>query len=65
MDDTTTVQCLMAAAHFSPSATEMEQLTAAYPAVAGMVAALYAVESARYEVPALHFNPDPIFVDWA
>jgi hypothetical protein len=65
MDDTTTVQCLIDAAHFSPSELEMAELTAAYPVVAGMVAALYSVEAARYEAPALHFNPDPVFVDWA
>ena len=64
MDDPTTVRSLLDAAHFAPDQAELDEFVKTYPRIAAMVASLYSVEAARYEFPALHFDPDPAFEDW-
>lgn len=52
-------------AGLSPNPDEMTALERAYPLVRSMIDALYAVTEARYEMPALHFEPRPLFAPWA
>ncbi len=63
--DTTTVAQLLAAAGFAPPAVEVAELAADYAMIRQMVAVLYTVDAARYEDPAVVFDPDPRFVDWS
>jgi hypothetical protein len=63
--DTTTVAHLLEAAGFTPPPDEVAELATDYQVVRAMVAMLYTVDEARYESPALGFDPDPRFVDWA
>jgi hypothetical protein len=53
------------AAGYHPPAEEVAELESEYAVLRQMVQMLHAVESARYESPALIFDPDPEFVDWA
>jgi hypothetical protein len=64
MDDAYAVRSLLAAAGFDPPAGDVAELVDAYAMVREMVKLLYSVEGARYESPALSFEPDPRFVDW-
>lgn len=59
------VGALLDAAGLCPSAEEVRALEKAYPQVRSMIDALYAVSEARYEVPAVHFAPRPVFSPWA
>jgi hypothetical protein len=43
---------------------EISRLTTMYLEQQASIEKLYAVEEARYESPALAFNPTPIFADW-
>jgi hypothetical protein len=63
--DTTAVSHLLDAAGFAPPAHEVAELATDYAIVRGMVALLYTVDEARYESPAIGFDPDPRFADWA
>jgi hypothetical protein len=64
MDDAETVRNLLAAAGFDPPATDLAEIVDAYAMVRDMVKLLYSVDAARYESPALRFEPEPRFVDW-
>jgi hypothetical protein len=64
MDDGDAVRGLLAAASFDPPATDLAELVEAYAMVREMVKLLYSVDAARYESPALRFEPDPRLVDW-
>ena len=44
---------------------EIERIIAGYPVHRAMIKSLYAVEAAKYESPALGFNPTPVFAPWA
>jgi hypothetical protein len=44
---------------------EIERLAQGYPNLKAMIGLLWSVEAARYESPALGFNPTPVFADWA
>jgi len=55
---------MLKAAQLAPSREEVDALVAAYPALRRMTDALYQVPG-RYELPALHFEPTPVFADWA
>jgi aspartyl-tRNA(Asn)/glutamyl-tRNA(Gln) amidotransferase subunit A len=59
------VRTLLKAAGLSPSEDEIATLIAAYPAHKAGIESLYAIPEARYESPALIFNPTPVFADWA
>ena len=62
----TAVWAMLAAAGLSPSAEEVAQLTAGYPALRAMADALYQVPEARYTDPALRFRAaDTARADWA
>jgi hypothetical protein len=63
--ETTTVARLLEAAGFAPPPNEVSELAADYDVVRAMVAMLWTVDEARYETPAIGFDPDPRFVDWA
>mgnify|MGYP005824228847 CR=1 FL=1 len=65
MDHPTTVRCLLDVAGFVPPPEEVAHLEQAYALLTGMVASLYQVDAARYESPALTFDPQPQFADWA
>lgn len=60
-----TVRALLDAAGLLPSPDEVSALGKAYPLVRAMCDDLYAVAEARYEIPALHFEPRPLFTPWA
>lgn len=64
MDEADAVRGLLAAAGFDPPPTDVAELVEAYAMVREMVKLLYSVDAARYESPALRFQPDPRFVDW-
>jgi hypothetical protein len=64
-DDDQVVRGLLATAGFQPPTEEIARIVDAYPMIRGMVDSLYAVEAARYESPALIFEPEPTFADWA
>jgi hypothetical protein len=64
-DATVAVPTLLAIAGISPSPEEVEKMIADYPFIRGSAAALYSVPEARYEVPALIFDPVPSFADWS
>ena len=64
-DAATAVPTMLAVAGISPSPEEVEKMIAEYPFIQMSVAALYSVPEARYEVPALIFDPVPTFVDWS
>lgn len=59
------VSALLGATGLAPSEDEMRTLVRSYPDVRSMIDPLYAVAEARYEVPALHFEPRPLFSPWA
>jgi len=64
MTDETRVAALLDAAGLQPSPAEREAFIAVYPRLRAMVASLYAVPEARYESPALVFDPRPHFDEW-
>jgi hypothetical protein len=64
MDETATVRARLEAAGFHPPDEDVEALTAAYARMREMATLLFAVDDARYEVPALAFRPEPRHVDW-
>jgi len=59
-----TVQTLLAIAGLSPSPEEVATLVDAYPTFKAGIESLYAIPEARYESPALIFDPTPVFADW-
>jgi hypothetical protein len=65
MDVPTTVRAMLDAAGFDPPAKEIAELEREYLVLQQMVAMLYAVDTTRYESPALIFDPDPQFTDWS
>jgi hypothetical protein len=64
-DIRTTVSVLLAAAGLEPSPAEFQILLDAYPLHKRGIESLYAIPEARYEAPALIFDPTPVFADWA
>jgi hypothetical protein len=60
-----TARTLLAAAGLSPSDEETAQLVEQYPLHLAGMNALWAMPETRYAVPALIFNPTPVFVDWS
>jgi len=64
MDDATTVRALLDAAQLRPPPEDVEALVREYPIVRGMADFLFTVEDARYESPALRFEPEPRVADW-
>jgi hypothetical protein len=64
-DTETIVSVLLGNAGLSPSAEELSVLEGIYPALKAGIESLYAIPEIRYEAPALVFNPDPVFSDWA
>lgn len=63
-DAETTVRTMLDAAGLPASEEEIEGLVRAYPDFKAGIESLYAVTDARYESPAMHFDPDPTFEDW-
>jgi hypothetical protein len=63
-DADTVVRTMLAEAGLPAGEDEIEALVRAYPAFKAGIESLYAVEAARYESPALHFDPAPVFADW-
>jgi hypothetical protein len=61
----TTVRAFLAAAGLTPSEEEIATLVAQYPMHKAGIESLYAIPEARYESPALIFDPTPVFADWA
>lgn len=59
------VGVLLGATGLAASEDEVRALARSYPDVRSMIDSLYAVAEARYEVPALHFEPRPLFSPWA
>jgi hypothetical protein len=64
VNDADVVSDLLATAGFEPPEDEVAKLVAVYPMIREMVGLLYTVEAARYESPALIFDPDPTFTGW-
>jgi hypothetical protein len=64
-DPTVAVPTMLAIAGISPSPAEVEKMIVDYPFIRMSAAALYSVPEARYEVPALIFDPVPTFHDWS
>jgi hypothetical protein len=58
------VRMLLDVAGLAPSEEEIAALVASYPEHRARVEALYAVDAARYESPALIFDPTATVVDW-
>jgi hypothetical protein len=44
--------------------SELDRLVTAYIELRGISEMLFAVQEARYESPALLFDPTPVFEDW-
>jgi hypothetical protein len=66
MDDAeSTVRALLSAAGLMPSDDEFATIIAAYERHKAGIDSLYDVPDARYETPALIFNPTPVFDDWS
>jgi hypothetical protein len=61
----TTLSVLLNAAGLVPSEAEFQILLDAYPLHKEGIESLYAIPEARYEAPALVFDPTPVFADWA
>jgi hypothetical protein len=59
------VRALLAAARIPASEEEIDRLTDLYRDQQKSIALLYGVEEARYESPALTFNPTPVFAEWS
>ena len=62
--DEVTVRTLLAAAGILASQAEVAHLAVGYPELRRMVELLHAVPEARYESPALSFDPTPVFTEW-
>jgi len=60
-----TVRCLLAEAGLAPSDAEVASLTRLYARHKAGIESMYAIPAARYESPALIFNPTPVFADWS
>jgi hypothetical protein len=65
MDDAITVRALLDAAGLNPPDEDVEALVQAYARKRRMVALLFTVKEARYESPALTFQPDPRQAEWS
>ncbi len=63
-DPDSIVRMLLDVAGLAPSEEEIAALVASYPEQRERVDALYAVEAARYESPALVYDPAAPVVDW-
>jgi len=59
-----TVATLLAGAGLHPSTEVFELLVAAYPLHKQGIESLCAIAEARYDAPALVFNPTPVFEAW-
>ena len=57
LDDRTLVLAALQQYGLSPSPAEVDALVATYPLVRAEMARLYAVDEARYEDPALTYDP--------
>jgi hypothetical protein len=64
-DITTTLTVLLAGAGLEPSSEEFQILLDAYPLHKQGIESLYAIVEARYEAPALVFDPKPVFAEWS
>jgi hypothetical protein len=64
-ESTAIVVLLLARAGLRAHPDEIAALVHAYDVSQAAVESLYAVQAARYESPALVFQPNPTFVDWA
>jgi hypothetical protein len=65
VDVTDTVRAMLDAAGYDPPPDEVAELEREYLMHRNMIALLHAVEPARYESPALIFDPDPRFAEWS
>jgi hypothetical protein len=65
MDDATTVRALLDAAGLNPPDEDVETLVQGYSRNRQMAALLFTVKEARYEAPALTFQPDPRPAEWS
>ena len=63
MDDAALVRALLERSGFDPPEADLANLTESYPMVRAMADLLYGVEGARYESPALRFEPEPRSLD--
>jgi hypothetical protein len=63
MDEREDVRSRLAAAGIQPPEDDMDALVQAYAQLRKMAAEIFAVDEARYESPALHFDADPAFTD--
>jgi hypothetical protein len=64
VDDATTVRAWLDAAGLDPPEEDFEALVQGYSRNRQMAALLFSVKEARYESPALTFQPDPRHADW-
>jgi hypothetical protein len=64
-DPRSSVTAGLSEAGLAPSAAELDTLVEAYPAFKEGIESLHAVADARYEAPALVFDPARVFADWA
>jgi hypothetical protein len=60
-----TVQAFLAAAGLPADPDEVTFLVGQYQIHKAAIESLYAIPAARYEAPALIFDPTPTFADWA
>jgi hypothetical protein len=58
------VRTMLGEAGLPASEEEIEGLVTSYPEFKAGVESLYGVTDARYESPAVKFDPDPTFSDW-
>jgi hypothetical protein len=65
MDDATTVRAWLDAAGLDPPEEDFEVLVQGYSRNRQMAALLFSVKEARYESPALTFQPDPRHAEWS
>jgi hypothetical protein len=65
LDAETIIRLRLAETKLPARDDEIADLVAAYPQHRAMIDLLYSVPEAKYEAPALLFNPLPVFADWA
>ena len=63
--DTDLVRALYSRAGIVPDETELGPFVEAFRNLSEMVTVIYGIEAARYETPALQFDPAPIFGEWS
>lgn len=63
-DPETTVRALLGAAGIPATEEEIAQLAVDYPRLRALVEILHTMPAARYEAPALHFDPTAPMAPW-